>query len=276
MKTGENGESLRFLALLGRRLRFLLLVLAGWLSTLSPMSASVLDWSDPLITYTPGSLSATYTNVDSSGVDIQITILDPNSILGSFGGTATPAINNVLTGGQPVGQQENLFFFIQPNPVSEFIRVQVEFFLTGTSTDAAVQDVSFDVFDIDRNGNGIDEVRNFSSQNTVAGTGPDGPSSVTAVNPANVNVTGSGTTIVATGVNNIPNNSDQANITVDYTGVLLTEFAFDYGYASTASPAGSGVGLYNINFTLVPEAEPWVAVGALPGVALVLRRRRSA
>lgn len=230
--------------------------------------SSTLVWKD--MTYTSGSLSRTYTDVQSSGIDAVIRIMDSANILSG----SSPEINTVLLSGQPIGSADNLYLNINPGNFVDSITVTVSFLETGTSNAAQVNNVFYTLFDIDRSAGNTwqEEVLNFQATDSVSGGPAFGPT-VTPVNASNVTITGSGTTISALGVNNVSNSSDQANVGVDFGSGRLTEFSFEYKQdIRTGSP--SSIGLYNIEFSVIPEPATWHVVTGLGLLVLIGRERR--
>lgn len=232
----------------------------------TPSSAAILDWSatsggSPVYPYTPGATSATYVNVDGSGVDIVFTFSGGTLVSGS-----PQRDNTILTGGEPPASAFNLFLNINPGNSTDDLTVELAFFQTGTMQTQAAQmeNVSFTLFDVDRSGGGAwqDQLRNFSAENSVTGT-TGLTASATVVNSSNTSIVNNGAAnMVITGINNVANNSNQANATVTY-GQDLTSLEFGYGHTNdNGSP--SGIGLYNIQFTpLIPEPEAYLACSAL-------------
>lgn len=228
-------------------------------------SAAILDWSatsggSAVYPYTPGATSATYVNVDGSGVDIVFTFSGGTLVAGS------PNRNNtILTGGQPPASAFNLFLNINPGNSTDDLTVELAFFQTGTSQTQAAQmnNVSFTIFDVDRSGGSSwqDQLRNFEAENSVTGTtGLTATASV--VNSSNTSIVNNGTSnMVITGISSVANNSNQANATITYAQ-NLTSLEFGYGHTSNnGSP--SGIGLYNIDFSVIPEAEVYAAGAGL-------------
>lgn len=240
------------------------LILMGWIA---PTSAAILDWSassggTPVYSYTPGATSATYVNVDGSGVDIVF-----NFSGGTLVGASPRRDNMVLTGGEPPASAFNLFLNINPGNSTDDLTIELAFYQTGTSQTQAAQmnNVSFTLFDVDRSGGGAwqDQLRNFEAENSETGT-TGLTATATVVNSSNTSIANNGTSnMVITGISNVPNNSNQANATITYAQ-NLTSLEFGYGHTNNnGSP--SGIGLYNIEFSVVPEAEVYGA-----GIGLLL------
>lgn len=239
-------------------------LLAGY-GILASAHSSVLDWNN--VTWSPnGALTQSYTNVGGSGVDMTITFTGNTGQLGS----STPRIVNSVTGGFP-GTVDTLAALADFSNTSQSISVSVTF-------SDFVENVNFLLFDIDAlpTGGGSfawqDELTNF------AGTGYGGSSVTATLGSSSANTVVGGSII---GLQSVGNSSPNGNGSVAFNGPL-NSFSFDYqpGPNSQANPIQQFIVLHDIVFTVVPEAETWLAMFALLGFALTAHlfrvRRRNA
>ncbi|MEY2438875.1 MAG: hypothetical protein QOI34_260 [Verrucomicrobiota bacterium] len=212
--------------------------------------ALTLDWD--ATAWTPGTLTNSYDiDPNSPGNDVTVTISGNTNRLTTdpTTGAQTPAITNSLEGGtSPVQSSLHLAADLHTN---DTITVTVTFsaqYLLG------VEGVSFKIFDIDTETN-ADEIHNISA--TTFGTGVPVAGNVTNAGSA-VNVTGLGLTQVLIGNADSPNtgvNSSNGNVTIDFGSAVISSFTFTF-QNTPGAPRIQQIGLFDINFSPVPEMNP--------------------
>ena len=218
----------------------------------------VLDWSS--VTWPAGSLNNSF-DVDpgSPGNDVTVAVSgDTGQLLPSF--TApnpqTPAITQTFQGG--FGSTVNsLELRVDYANQSQAITVTITF---SAQYAGGVNNVSFRLFDIDK-GTYQDQIRG------ITGLSTDG---VTLVAPTITNVgpaaalSGTGTNQVIDGIltsSDTGAGSGDGNATISFGPTALRSITFTYGSgtATQADPTSQKIGLYNIDFTPVPEINPALA-----------------
>jgi hypothetical protein len=254
-------------------LRTLILLVA----LLSPITARAvtLDWDGVL--WAPGSLNNSY-EVDplSAGDDITVAVTGDTSQLGPKAGSQTPALLNVIEGGLSPAQNVLALQLDLANQ-SQFVTVTMTF--SGTYT-AGLTDVSFSLFDVD-----------FS--NVAGSTFQDQIRSITALSidgstliaptitiSATHTLSGAGVNQMVTGISPNPDTgagSGAGNVTIDFGSNAIQSFTFTYGSGpgTVADPTGQSIGIHDLSFTPVPEANPaWLSVlSCIAAGGFVLRHR---
>lgn len=264
-------------------LRSFLVVAFMWVVLIGKGQAAVtLSFADPLTTWTAGSLSQTYTDVDGSGVDIVI------SITGDTGNFAAgfPALDMNAVGSPD--DREALWFRIDSHAtLAESIDISVDFLLTGTSDAASVTGVEATLLDIDYQeilafGFPVsvfrDDIRNIEGDLVGGGTAP---ATATAI---------SGTpsfAIVNDGASNMRlvgnEDSEQSptagfesgDATILFGEAVVEGFSYTYGNEGPLTgddPTLQYTALGSVTFTTVVP-EPSTAVLAVLGLALLVVRR---
>lgn len=239
--------------------------------------AVTLDWSTA--TYVNGSLTGSF-DVDPAkpGNDITITISGDTSRLvpdpSISGNPPTPAIGSAFQGGQAT-IPNTLDLAVDFTNTIQQITVTVTFSSAYTE---GVKNVSFSLFDVDlNNGDGavyVDEIRSITATKLVGGT----TIGATVTGAANNAVTGSGT--VNAKVDGTISTADtgtgsgKANSTINFGGNIITSFTFSYGEGpgipGLTDPTFQHIGLYNINFSPVPESNPALVSGLSCATAVLL------
>lgn len=261
-------------------LRSFLVVAFMWVVLIGKGQAAVtLSFADLSTTWTAGSLSQTYTDVDGSGVDIVI------SITGDTGNFAAgfPALDMNAVGSPD--DREALWFRIDSHgTLAESIDISVDFLLTGTSDAASVTGVEATLLDIDFQETlfGIsvfrDDIRNIEGDLVGGGTAP---ATATAI---------SGTpsfAIVNDGASNMRlvgnEDSEQSptagfesgDATILFGEAVVEGFSYTYGNEGPLTgddPTLQYTALGSVTFTTVVP-EPSTAVLAVLGLALLVVRR---
>jgi hypothetical protein len=242
--------------------------------------AVTLDWNGQ--TWTPGWLSNSY-HVDPGtvGNDLTVTISgDTGQLQTSLAAPnpQTPAITQAFQGGmaQPVSALELGVTFANN---TQKITVTIDF---AAHYALGVNNVSFTLFDIDKLvGGGT----NFQDQITsIYATSTDG---VTKIAPI-ISGVGSATTLAGAGIfqtltgnglsSDLGAGSGDGNATISFGGQAIQSLTFTYGSdpGVTGSPTYEHIGVYNLDFTPVPEINPTMAVSLVSGLAgfVAWRRRR--
>ena len=238
-------------------MRFLL-ISALILGAASKTSGSILlDWST--VTWPAGSLNNSL-DVDpgSPGNDVTVAVSgDTAQLLPSFTppNPQTPAITQTFQGG--FGSTVNsLELRVDYTNQSQQVTVTITF----AGYAQGVNNVSFSLFDID-NGTYQDEIRGITALST------DG---VTLIAPTITNVgpdallSGTGTNQVIDGIltaADIGAGSGDGDATISFGPSPLQSITFTYGSgtATQADPTSQKIGLFNIDFTPVPEINPALA-----------------
>jgi hypothetical protein len=248
---------------------FLFSLLLPFLAT--GVQAITLDWDT--VTWAPGTLSHSY-DVDpaKAGNDITVSISGDTGQFAPKGGSAIPAIMNIIEGGlSPV--QNSLVLHLDLANQSQSVTVSVNFSALYT---AGVTNVSFTLFDVDFASSAFqDQIRSIQAL-SIDGTTLIAPTITTS---ANNTLTGAGLGQVVTGMintNDTGAGSGDANVTISFGANAIKSFTFVYGSGSNApaDPTTQGIALHDITFlAAVPEINPaWSAVGScLVAAALILR-----
>lgn len=238
-------------------------------------SALTLDWSTA--SWTAGSLSNSY-NIDPAkpGNDVTVTVsgdtaqLQPE-IVSPY--PQTPAITTDFQGGLATAPK-TLDLAMNLQNLTQAVTITVTFSSAYTQ---GVNNVSFSLFDIDfSNVSGSqyqDELRSITAT-TVNNTTV---AAVVAGSPNNV-VTGSSTLLAKVdGTVSTPDTgagSGNANVTISFGNNAIKSFTFTYGSGTgvpgLTDPTYQHMGIYNINFSPVPEVNPTLASALSCSCALLL------
>jgi hypothetical protein len=257
-----------------RRFFILLLVMATFATA---GHAVTLDWDG--VTWTPGSLSNSF-DVDPAkpGNDITVTVsgstaqLQPELVSPN---PQTPAITTDFAGGlTPV--ENTLSLAVNFTNQTQAITITVDFSALYT---LGVENVSFTIFDVDfANGGGS----TFQDQlRSITALSADGFTLIApTITTSSANTLTGGLSQVVTGIataNDTGAGSSNGNVTISFGATAIKSFTFTYGSGSgtAADPTYQHIGIYDINFTPVPEINPaWSAVGScLVAFGLILRHR---
>jgi hypothetical protein len=236
------------------------------------VQAITLDWDT--VTWAPGTLSHSY-DVDpaKAGNDITVSISGDTAQFAPKGGSAIPAIMNIIEGGlSPV--QNSLVLHLDLANQSQSVTVSVNFSALYT---AGVTNVSFTLFDVDFSSSAFqDQIRSIQAL-SIDGITPIAPTITTSAN--NSPPTGSGLGQVVTGFINTSDTgatSGDGNVTISFGANAIKSFTFVYGSGSNApaDPTTQGIALHDITFlAAVPEINPaWSAIAScLVAAGLILR-----
>jgi hypothetical protein len=241
--------------------------------------ATVLDWSS--VTWTPGSLTNSY-DIDPSraGTDVTVTIsgdttqLQPELVAPN---PATPAITTDFQGGLPA-PVSTLGIALNLANQSQSVTLAINF---SAAYAQGVTNVSFQLFDIDfssASGN------NYQDQlSNIRALSADGVTLIapTITTSSSNTFTGSGLNQVVNGVSSVVDTgagSGNGNVTISFGSNAITSFTFTYGSGSgtAADPTYQHIGIYNLDFTAVPEINPALSASliCLLAIGLTIRPRR--
>ncbi|MEM1156782.1 MAG: hypothetical protein AAGH72_00875 [Verrucomicrobiota bacterium] len=239
------------------------IILLGWVVALYGTSyAFLLDWASATPDYPTGDLDHTFTNVDSSGVDIRVRI--------------TGRVANIDSGA-PNDDTLGLFLAMDQDTNQRRIRMTVDFYETGTLTAFTMNSVSFSIYDIDlREESALpngpftfrDEIRFDIASEGAA------PTSVTAAGGTDgpLILTGAGGRQIVRGTNTTDNEETSARLDVVFSNVSSYSFRYGNHRAVTQNdPVFQQIFIGNTTF-VVPEASGVVALLVLAGFAAARRR----
>lgn len=258
--------------MLRRALRRHLCAFVAFLAMQGIAHAVVLNWDS--VSWTDGSLSNTYQPDGSdpgSALSVNLSVNGGGAPFAPYSGDTSrqaPAVIAAFEGGQGA-IHNSLVLALDLANTSQSVSVTVYF---GAS--AGANNVSFQLFDVDFSGTAQDLISVIQGTSAVDGT---------TVMPT---ITGSAANTVTTGANptvvgsspasDTGATSNRGNVTIDFGGTAISSFTFTYG-ATTAfsNPGYQHIGLYNINFTPIPEMNPAIIsiFSCLAATGLVLRHR---
>jgi hypothetical protein len=243
----------------GRYWLVALALFSGFAGIGSPASAVVVDWNT--VTWTPGTLTNSY-DVDpgSAGNDVTVTVsgdtgqLQPGLVSPN---PQTPAITQAFQGGLgTVPKTLELALDLSNN--TQAVTVTVSF---SSNYTLGVNNVSFSLFDIDHGAGGgsnyqdvIKSITAMSILNTTVSP------TITGVGP-NASLSGTGNNQVLTGMVStvdLGTGSGDANATISFSSAIgIKSFTFMYGSSGAyADPTYQHVGIYNIDYSVIPETNP--------------------
>jgi hypothetical protein len=224
--------------------------------------SAVLDWDT--VSWTPNGLTATYVDVNGSGVDMTVTISGDT-------GTLASQLSNTLTGGLNP-PQNSLLLAVDWASKSETITVTVTF-------SELVNNVSYNLFSVDRGDNVGGGIRTYVDQISTL-TATDGnttyAASITAGAHNAIEGTGINQTIYGSGGPNPPDDSGKGNTTISYGTNPVNSLTFTYGNRSDSqsNPAAQAIALHDINFTVVPEVPAGAGSAMLCLVGILAHQKR--
>ena len=218
-------------------------------------SAVLVDWS--ALNWPAGSLSNSY-DVDPSnaGNDVTVTIAgDTGQLQPSLasGNPQTPAITRAFDGGLGTSPS-TLELALNLTSNSQSVTFTIDF---SALYAAGVSNVSFTLFDIDAANSGGSKYQDvISSIYAISTTGTQIAPTITNVG-ANVSLTGTGLSQVLTGQTSTVDlgaGSGAANATISFNTSNIASITFTYGSSSLfADPTYQHVGIYNIDYAVIPE-----------------------
>lgn len=259
------------------KLRTVLRALAA-LATVASAQAVTLDWNINN-TFTQGQVNSYDVDPSSPGADISVGISTAN--LGT--GTMSNAVDATLEGGLGPGHN-TLGILMNFTNTGEFVTVTITF--SGAYTQG-VTNVKFSLFDVDyANSGGANPTVRFQDQlrSITATTINNTTVGATITGSLNNSVTGTSPNQIVDGIANTASTgtgSGDANVTIDFGTNAIKSFTFVYGSGAAngnIDPTQQKIGLYNIDFTPVPEINPsWSAlVSCVLASGLILRHRAKA
>ena len=239
-------------------------------------SAVLVDWST--LSWAAGSLSNSY-DVDPSnpGNDVTVTVSgDTGQLLPEP--PQTPAITTNLQGGQAFAAS-TLTLLVDFSNQSQGVTVTVDF---SALYAAGVTNVSFQLFDVDfasspgnSGSNYQDQIRSISAL-SIDGTTLIAPT--ITISPNN-SLTGTGLSQVVNGtasLNDTGAGSGDANVTISFGTAAIKSFTFTYGSGSdtNSDPTLEHIGLYNIDYIVLPEPGALGVCVAIISLAIWTSHRR--
>ena len=228
----------------------------------------MVDWST--LTWSPGSLSNSY-DVDAgyAGNDITATISGNTTQLQTSlasGSPQTPAITRAFDGGLGTSPQ-TLELALNLTNNTQAVTFTLNFSAQYT---AGVAYVSFTLFDIDfanASGTTYQDVISAISATSVGGT--QIAPTISGVG-ANVALTGSGLSQLLTGQTSTVDTgagSGAGNATITFNATDISSITFTYSSSSLFdNPTYQHIGIYNIDYSVVPEPS---GLGACVTIALL-------
>src|SRR6266513_1666953 len=240
-------------------------------------SAALVDWS--ALNWPAGSLSNSY-DVDpaSSGNDVTATIsgdtgqLQPSLVSGS---PQTPAITRAFDGGLGTSPLTlEMALDLTSNAQSTTFTLDFSALYA-----AGVSNVSFTIFDIDAANSGGSHYQDVI--NSIYGTSTTGTQiapTITGVG-ANVSLTGTGLNQILTGQTSTADlgaGSGAANATISFNTTNISSITFTYGSSGLfADPTYQHIGIYDIDYSVVPEPGALGACIAIVSAAVWRSHRRT-
>jgi hypothetical protein len=240
-------------------------------------SAALVDWST--LTWPAGSLSNSY-DVDpaSAGNDVTVTVSGDTGQLQSEP-PQTPAITTNLQGGLGA-PASTLTLLLDVSNQSQGVTITVNF---SSLYAAGVANVRLQLFDVDFASSPGNSGANFQDQiRSISALSIDGTTLIAptiTISPNN-SLSGSGLSQVVDGIastNDTGAGSGAANVTIDFGSAAIQSFTFTYGSGSgtNSDPTLQHIGIYNIEYDVVPEPGVLGACLIIVGLAVWRSHRRS-
>jgi hypothetical protein len=258
------------------RLRKIIFLLCAICLIAHPASSTLVDWST--LSWAAGSLSNSYdVDAGSAGNDVTATISGNTAQLQTSLAAAnpqTPAITRAFDGGLGTSPM-TLELALNLTSNAQTVTFTLDFSALYAS---GVANVSFRLFDIDFNNNGGSSQYQdvISSIYATSIGGAQIAATITNLG-ANVSLTGTGLSQVLTGQASTPDlgaGSDAGDATITFNATDIRSITFTYGSSGMfADPTYQHIGIYNIDYTIVPEPGA-VGVCSIVGVLAVWTSRR--
>ena len=260
-----------------RLLRRILVFLCAVYSLNGTASAVVLDWS--ALSWPAGSLSNSY-DIDPSspGNDVTVTIsgdtgqLQPSLVSPN---PQTPAITRAFDGGL-VTSPKTLELALNLANNSQLVTVTINF---SAQYAAGVSNVSLQLFDIDfsnAGGSTYQDVIRSMSATTI--TGATVAATISGLG-SNVSLSGTGLTQTLTGTASTVDlgaGSGAGNGTISFIAPDIRSITFTYSSSALfADPTYQHIGIYNLDYSVVPEPSSFGACIAIVSLAIYFSRCRS-
>jgi hypothetical protein len=259
-----------------RTFRKIFILLCAISAMARPASSALVDWSG--LSWTAGSLSNSY-DVDPgyAGNDVTATISGNTAQLQTSlasGAPQTPAITRAFDGGLGTSPY-SLELALNLTSNAQSVTFTLNFSALYTS---GVANVSFTLFDIDfanSGGNTYQDVISSIHATSVGGT--QIAPTISGVGP-NVALTGSGLSQILTGQTSTVDTgagSGAANATITFNATDIASITFTYGSSGLfADPTYQHIGIYNIDYSVVPEPEMLGGCITIAGLALWRAHRK--
>lgn len=263
-----------------QRKAFYILILFASLAATSARAVT-LDWD--AVAWTNGVLSTSY-DIDPANAGNDITV----AVVANGGATLqqhiaapnpqTPARTTFFQGGLGTAQN-TLNIALNLANTSQSVTVNVSFSALYTQ---GVNNVSFTIFDIDfANASG----NTYQDQlTTIRGLSIDGTTLIapTITTSANNTRTGAGISQIVNGTASTVDTgagSGNSNVTISFGTNAIRSLTFTYGSSTMfANPTYQHIGIHDLSFTPIPEANPAVmsVLSCMAAAALILRHRARA
>lgn len=258
------------------RLRKIFFLICAICSIARPASSALVDWST--LTWPAGSLSNSYdVDAGSAGNDVTMTISGDTAQLQTStvaGAPQTPAITRAFDGGLGTSPM-TLELALNLTSNAQSVTFTLDFSALYAS---GVAYVSFRLFDIDFNNSGGSSYQDvINSIYATSITGTQIAPTITNVG-TNVTLSGSGLSQVLTGQVSTPDTgagSGAGNATITFNATDIGSITFTYGSSGMfADPTYQHIGIYNLDYTIVPEPETLGACAVIAILAVLRPRGR--
>ena len=258
-------------------LRKVFLLLCAAVVLAQTASAVLVDWST--LNWPAGSLTNSY-DVDpaNAGNDVTVTISgDTGQLQPSLtaGNPQTPVIGRAFDGGLGTSPY-TLELALNLTSNTQSVTFTIDF---SALYAAGVSNVSFTIFDIDANNAGGSTYQDvISAIHATSTTGTLIAPTITGVG-ANVSLTGTGLSQVLTGQTSTADlgaGSGAANAMISFSTSDIASITFTYGSSSLfADPTYQHIGIYNLDYEVIPEPGTLGVCVAAVCLALCTSRRRA-
>jgi hypothetical protein len=257
------------------RLRKIIFLLCAICLIARPASSALVDWGT--LSWAAGSLANSYdVDAGSAGNDVTATISGNTAQLQTSlaaGNPQTPAITRAFDGGLGTSPM-TLELALNLTSSAQTVTFTLDF---SALYAAGVANVSFQLFDIDfanSGGNTYQDVINsiFATSTTGTQIAP----TITNVG-SHVLLAGTGLAQTLTGLSSTADlgaGSDLSNATISFNATNIRSITFTYGSSALfLDPTYQHIGIYNIDYTIVPEPGA-LGICSIVGVLAVWTSRR--